>query len=174
MNASLRRFLVLAGVAVLFFAGVSFAQPANHDHPWTIRPGEGIGSIEIFMEPEEVVSAAGQPDERKAEGSWWVYRDPGVIVLFPLPGESHHFTLLLKLHKKLLAPRVPPRTAEGIGLDSTKDEVIAAFGPPEQSQDFGERVHYGYPSKGIDFALRDGRVEEITVSQDHRKPRSAP
>ncbi len=58
------------------------------------------------------------------------------------------------------------RTAEGVGVGSSRDEVLVAFGPPSHGQEDRDTLILAYPTLGISFAIRKdrgGRVEVVMV-----------
>jgi hypothetical protein len=57
------------------------------------------------------------------------------------------------------------RTAEGVGVGSTRQEVLAAFGGTDRAQEDRSTLILAYPALGISFAIRKDRdrVELVMV-----------
>lgn len=57
------------------------------------------------------------------------------------------------------------RTAEGVGVGSTREEVLAAFGPTSHAQEDRTVLILAYPALGISFAIPKDRqrVELVMV-----------
>jgi len=56
------------------------------------------------------------------------------------------------------------RTKEGIGMHSTRAEVLRAYGEPASSEKFaGTLESLKYPSLGITFTLEEGKVHHMII-----------
>src|SRR6185369_15371035 len=61
------------------------------------------------------------------------------------------------------------RTKEGIGMFSTRESTIKAFGPPTSAQPSNNKQELlKYRNLGLEFSLEDGKVYNILV--DFRVP----
>ncbi len=64
------------------------------------------------------------------------------------------------------------KTSRGIGLGASRDDVIAAYGEP--TSELGLTLSYELPASGemepasLYFLIRDGRVEAIGITAEHR------
>ena len=57
------------------------------------------------------------------------------------------------------------RTKEGIGMESTRSEMVAALGQPTKSESLETgQEHLTYSDLGLEFILADGRVHFIKVN----------
>jgi hypothetical protein len=57
----------------------------------------------------------------------------------------------------------PGRTANGIGMGSSIDDVVAEFGPPDVVSDEGPTLWYAYPEDGILFMFVQSWVYLVDV-----------
>ena len=65
------------------------------------------------------------------------------------------------------------RTKEGIGMLSTRESVIKAFGPPTSAQPWGKnQEQLKYKALGLEITLEEGKVFNILV--DFRLPTDIP
>ena len=160
--------LVLAGAVVggaLLVRQMSERRAARvASLPSLMVPGDTVGPVRLGMTRQQVTAALGEPYSIEAGGRTWQYRDPGIAILWGRDEPPTVGAVLAGGHEKL--SNVPFRTAEGIGLGSTADELRAAWGQPDAGSS-GETMNYG--SRGMQFMLRDGRVVWFAV----RKPTAA-
>jgi hypothetical protein len=157
--------LVVGALLILLLAGCS-KQPAHN--VWTssdsmvIEPGVSIGPVHSGMTMEQVVKKLGEPD--KTEYGILMYRN---LSIFPSkegfvghmfcfdPGRNGSSTEAFAWHTK-----------EGIGIGSSRADVISAYGEPTATKH--ENVHKEnevmvYESLGLQFHIRNGKVYLIAV-----------
>jgi hypothetical protein len=96
---------------------------------WVIEPGVGVGPIKFGMTPEETRTILGPPE--LPQGSLESYWSLGTFMRFE-DGKLALISLGLTDHKPHapLRDAIPFSYANGINMDSTEEEVLAAFGPP--------------------------------------------
>jgi hypothetical protein len=142
-----------------------------------IQPGERIGPIELGMTEAQLEAAMG-----KAATMPW--KEPPTVRQYPAKSVS---VLLTKQEPRtvavvlagqaqgvvntMLTGPLPWRTEEGLGTGSTADDIIHAYGAPDEDRGNGEvnsRMMM-YTHRGIQFNLRDGQVVWLAV----RKPPAA-
>ncbi|HEY6154143.1 MAG TPA: hypothetical protein VIW07_10420 [Candidatus Udaeobacter sp.] len=140
------------------------AQARPHE-PLLIEPGRSVGKIRSGMTMEEVIAAVGEPDRRRTKTLEYLRygfavsgsSDGRVLVVFC--GGCSRGSPLIKMFAG--------RTKEGIGMESSRDQIISAFGPPTSSGwEDGEEI-LRYKSLGLSFFLADSKVHHMTV--DFRK-----
>ncbi len=95
--------------------------------PHAIDPGKGVGPIRIGMARQEVEAIWGAPNEDEKGGYAWYY-DHGVRLSYSLGSEVLSIGCISWTSSPYKA--FSGTTTEGIGIGSTVDEVIAAFGEP--------------------------------------------
>ncbi len=136
--------------------------PLAMSRAWVIVPGEAIGPIRLGMSRDEVRAAVGEPERTSLGG--WEYLSGGYAVLFSTPRQTVSAILGGDAgypHGEL-AKAFVARTREGIGMGSTRAEVIAALGEPAVATGVGaggEVLSY----RGLVLMLVDGRVAHVTV-----------
>ena len=139
------------------------AQARPHER-LLIEPRASVGKIKTGMRIEEVIAAIGEPDRRgpfvleylRFGFAAIANRESVVTAILGGAACDKHSPLI-----KMFAGR----TKEGIGMESTRSEVVAAFGQPTKSESLetGEE-HLAYSDLGLEFNLSDGRVHFIQVS----------
>lgn len=155
---SMRIALLLAAGLLSFAAQDASEGTAN----WLIIPGEAVGPISLGMSEEEVTSAVGAP-ERTSLGAW-EYLSTGYAVL--LGDESGKVSAVLAgggNDQVRLDKRFHGRTAAGIGMGSTKQEILEALGEPSLERPLGDSVHLAYSHLGIEFMLTQNVVNWFAV-----------
>jgi hypothetical protein len=108
------------------------------------------------MTEAQVIAALGKPDTTHSVRAWQ-YRDPDVAVGFS--GSTPRTVTAIFAGGGPPLVNVPYRTAEGLGLGSTRDDVIKAWGKPENET--AETLTY--LSRGIVLMHRDGVITWLAV-----------
>ena len=134
-----------------------------------IVPLESVGPLRRGMTTNEVVAILGQPE--KMQGKLMVYDKTFGLAVAPAGkmgvaavfcGDSSGDGPGVKAFKC--------RTKEGIGMESTRAEIIKAFGQPTSAKTWNEELHQEelvYKPLGLTFTLQNGKVFNILV--DFRK-----
>ena len=137
---------------------------AQQNSSFLITPGQGVGPVSFGMTSIDVIDAIGQP--LRITGSMYEYQQLGLAVGFD--NSCRVFAVLCGgwcPGSDELTYVFSGRTQEGIGMHSSREEVLNAFGEPKQIQEIQPGFEVlRYP--GLDCALRDGEVVHVTL----RKP----
>lgn len=149
------RTVSTALAAVLGFALPGWATPRSGS---LIVPGRAVGPVSLGMRLEQLVPHLGPPvgPVRPREGARIAWPARGLTVRLDREGRVD----------AVFVDSPEYRTAQGVGVGSSKDEVLAAFGPPSHGQEDRNTLILAYPSLGISFAIRKdrgGRVEVVMV-----------
>lgn len=110
--------MILAVTTLLLATGCSKHKPAV-----LIEPNAGVDKVQKGMNKEQVEAAMGKPE--KQDGMWWIYSHRGMIVAFG--GNGVMFNI------KCVSPFAGV-TKEGIGIGSTRAELLAAYGNPSEEK----------------------------------------
>ena len=144
------RTLTLLVVAATLAGGCS-----KRNESTAIEPNVGVGSVHSGMTIEQVVSQLGQPDNTNQ--SHLLYRHLGLNVVL---GKGP------TVEKVIIAHPFAGRTKEGMGIGSSRADVIQAYGTPTadtpESQTQGDEVMW-YGRLGLIFQLHDGKVDLMQV-----------
>lgn len=123
-----------------------------------IRPGVGAGKVRLGMTVGQMKDALGDPDV-DATGISWMYNSLGIEVV----AKDKQTVSAISLGNPNNLPTGPAqtlqkackfKTAEGTGIGSTTDEVIAALGQPTSQTE----KRLAYKDKKMFIGLRDGKV----------------
>ena len=129
-----------------------------------------MGKITPDMTIDDVIAAVGKPDRRTAFNleylrfgySVTAHRN-GQIFLIQCGDPCDKTSALIKMFAG--------RTKEGLGMESTRSEIIAALGQPTVTRPWGEgEERLDYKDKGLSFVVADGKVHFMAV--DFRKPKT--
>ncbi len=123
-----------------------------------IEPGVGVGAVKFGMTVDEMKGVLGKPDVA-ATGISFMYKSLGIEVVAKDKetvsaiscGNPHNINTPVV---KALGTACKFKTAEGIGIGSTGDQILQAYGDPTKKSD--ERLLY--KDEGIGFFLFDGKV----------------
>ena len=165
ISSALFRFALALPATVLLFAGCGEkAEPTAAPGPPTlIEPNIAVGKIHAGMTTGQVVAALGEPPRRPGEAL--EYPQLGLAVL---PGPDGVVSVVMCGDVTgISGPFVKAftgRTKEGIGMFSTRAEVLQAYGEPSAD----EKTRLGleslrYDRLGMTFTLDGGKVHHIIV-----------
>jgi hypothetical protein len=132
------------------------APEAKAKPPVLIEPNMAVDRAQKGMNKQQVRAALGKPG--KINGMSWFYRQRGMFVSFGDDGVIFNI--------KCVKPFVGT-TKEGIGIGSTRAELIAAYGNPSQIQQFehGDENLWFAPL-GTSFYLENHKVTSIIVQMN--------
>jgi RNA polymerase sigma factor (sigma-70 family) len=165
------KFAVVTGIGLVCGGIVTMALTAalaatdsksTQDGSFLIVPGASVGQIRKGMTTNQVETALGKPD--KWQGKFMVYdKQLGLSV-----GQTSQGVAVVLCGDSMLkyagVKKFKGRTKEGIGMLSTRDNVIKAFGQPTSAQPWNDgQQQLKYNQLGLTFVLESGKVIHITV-----------
>jgi len=137
--------------------------PAAAGEPLVIQPRASVGPIREGMTTQEVASVFGEPARRTANAL--IYPQLGLAVMHGLDGKAQ--VVMCGDVTGLHGPFVKAfrgRTPEGLGMESTREEIIKAFGEPTEAETLrGGQESLRYANQGITFTLQSGKVHHMIV-----------
>src|SRR5262245_45386498 len=171
MNAA-RTARLSAGVALaalLAAAGCSqspeqtVSASADTKPTMLIEPNLAVGKVRAGMTAQQVVGSLGEPARRTANALEYprlgMADEPGqdglvkVVMCGDVTGLNGPFVAAF-----------PGRTKEGIGMKSTRADVVKAYGEPEKSEKFRLGLEsLTYPALGVTFTLENDKVHHMIV-----------
>lgn len=121
-----------------------------------ILPGQSLGPISLGMTEAQVTAALGQPDTVQSP-QVWQYRDPDIAINFSKTTPRTVAAIFAGGAPPLT--NVPYRTSEGLGLGSTRDEFIKAWGAPDTETP----ETLTYRSRGIVLMHKNGTITWLAI-----------
>lgn len=163
----LRDFNFDAAVDESLFGLNSNQEPEDvNDALFIVHPGVGMGELHLGDPSDKVTKILGKPDFMIGEG---LYQYTGLVVVAREgkvysfqggdangPGTRH-------------AQQCRLRTAEGVGMGSSEQEIVEVYGEPTRRTIQQGDVHIGYRSKGMGFILRDNKVYLMSFGNPRQK-----
>jgi hypothetical protein len=147
--------LIVVALLASLFAGCSKKAAIPTTPVWsdsstvTVNPIITIGSLRSGMSIQEVIAELGQPTRTNAAGL--EFSGVGLFIT-PANGETTLF------------PPFTGHTKEGIGMGSSRADVVGAYGePPVVTTPKPGFEMLRYEARGIRFQLHDGRVDWIDL-----------
>jgi hypothetical protein len=143
--------------------------------PVAVEPGLSVGTVRKGMTLEQVIQTVGAPDRRSA--SILEYPKLGFAVVADARGEVRSIWCgdSTGMPNSALVGAFTNRTKEGIGMGSTSEEIIKAYGDtqdtmpvPAGQQELPGRRTMVYKQLGLTFSLADDKVYHMIV--DFRTP----
>ena len=166
---SLEIHVVTLLAAVALFAGGCSKRSAHG--AWTssasivIEPGVSIGPVRSGMTIQQVVAELGEPDRKKE--SALEYFNLGFSVIPGKEGVVHIVLCVDPTGKEgPFTKAFAGRTKEGIGMGSSRADVIRAYGEPTATETIDGKPGFEvvrYRPLGLVFELREGKVDSIGV-----------
>jgi len=131
--------------------------------PMSIEPGVAVGSIRAGMPVQEVIARLGKPERQTANALEYTRRGFAVMP----NSEGLVQVVMCGDVTGLGGPLVKAfngRTKEGIGLTSSRQDVVKAYGEPDVDEKLrGGTESMRYNSLGITFTLEAGKVYHMIV-----------
>lgn len=163
----LRDFNFDAAVDESLFGLNSNQEPEDvNDALFIVHPGVGMGELHFGDSCDKVTKILGKPDFMIGEG---LYQYTGLVVVAREgkvysfqggdangPGTRH-------------AQQCRLRTADGVGMGSSEQEIVEVYGEPTRRTIQQGDVHIGYRSKGMGFILRDNKVYLMSFGNPRQK-----
>jgi len=144
-HRTLAAFLVAAAVLV---GGCS-----KRNASIAIEPGVAIGSVHSGMTIPQVIEQLGQPDQ--TNDSELIYSQLGLQVA---PGSGG------QVYRVTIAHPFAGHSKEGIGIGSTRADVIRAYGEPTVAKPGTSGYEsLRYSKFGLVFQLHDGKADMMSV-----------
>jgi hypothetical protein len=163
--------ILLVPVAPLLIAGYGCSDKSNEatigvagtNANLVIEPNSAVGPVHAGMTVTQVIAVLGEPQRRTSNSL--EYTRLGLAVM-PGPGEIVQVVMcgdVMGINGPF-AKAFTGRTKEGIGMFSTREEVIHAFGEPTVDKKMrGGLESLQYASLGMTLTLEAGKVHHMIV-----------
>jgi hypothetical protein len=166
--------LLAAGACLIGCSREKEPPPGAENAAVIIEGGVGVGKVRAGMTVEQVRAELGKPQRTTANAleytslGFAVMPGPDGVVQVVMCGD------VIGLNGPLVK-RFNGRTKQGLGLGSTREELIKAYGEPTNDQRFlGNRESMRYDPLGITFSLEGGKVHHMIVRLGHVETNAPP
>jgi len=159
---------MVSALGLLWLFSFGCSEPTNpssssSNPSMLIEPNLSVGKIHSGMTVQQVVAQLGEPQRRTANSL--EYTDLGLAVMPDSQGVIQ--VVMCGDVTGINGPFVRTfsgRTKEGIGMYSTRNEVLKAFGEPTEAKKMvGGLESLQYKPLGITFTLETGKVHHMIV-----------
>jgi len=150
------------------------AEPLVAKGEMLIVPKVGVGEVKFGMTLDEVKKLWGEPD--RIDGTAYSYYSKGLNVAgvwgSQVVGMVTCFaaeTVRPSPFSPVLGPRVRDfagKTAAGIGIGSTEEEIVEAYGEPSSRRQDPNSMTMKYDGMLMTFTLMDGKVAVMMIRGD--------
>ena len=163
-----------SAIIVIAISAVVFAQQTKNpnttnaessvatDNSLLITPGASVGKVKAGMTEDDVITTLGEPERKQGE-----------VLIYD---KRFGFSVVCSRQKIVGAVfcgggvDFKGHTKEGIGIDSSRDDLIKAFGQPTSAKPWAtDQEQLEYKPLGLTFVLQKGKIFHIIVNL--RKPR---
>jgi hypothetical protein len=138
---------------------------------FVIKPGEGWGPIMFSTSKAQVERMLGAPERRSGEYAL-EYMSLGMAITVDKSNKVNQIlfgNVCASSHEDSLIQACRFKTAEGIGMLSTDEEIRAAYGEPSGLRGESEVEELQYRELGTIFTLRNSRLVHISIRSPYRK-----
>jgi outer membrane lipoprotein-sorting protein len=146
----------------LFGMGPSQESEDVNENLFTIQPGVGMGELLFGTDQAKVTEILGEPDFMGGDG---LYQYTGLAVVTREGKVNSFWCGDAKGPGTRHTEQCPCRTTEGIGVGSSEQDIVEAYGEPTgrtTTRQGDDRI--GYRSKGMGFILRNDKVYFMSFS----------
>lgn len=159
------QFAVIVNVvaACVACAGVAPSECGHVLRGAPLEAGVGFGGLRLGMSAAEVEAAVGPPE--RTTGDAWEYLSCGFALVFD---RERRLAVLMGGGHPTLNERFAVESEEGLGLGSSREDVIGVLGEPTRSSSDGEMLHYD--TRGIHWTLSGGRVTHVMIRRSEADP----
>jgi hypothetical protein len=157
--------------ALLVFGGCSKKPHLSSSASIMIQPGVSFGAVRSGSTMQDVINSLGEPEERNERQL--KYFNLGLVV--DIKSNAVHTISCLQgsTQDGVVKKSFAGHTQEGIGLGSSKEDIVAAYGEPtavESDPKAPDIEVLRYKPLGLFFMLRDGKVLVMSVIFQTQKP----
>jgi hypothetical protein len=160
-----------SAMAMAVAAAVSLFQGCGHDTevgfvpnpPMAIEPGISVGKVHAGMTLQQIQAELGPPERTTPNAL--EYTKLGFAVMHGADGLVQVVMCGDVIgNNGPLVKRFNGRTKEDIGLGSTREELLKAYGEPSRDEKFpGARESIRYDQLAMTFSVENGKVHHMIV-----------
>src|ERR1035437_4050080 len=163
---------VVAGVVVLLAAGTTIVtvKEIQEHRTFPIVPGQSVGKVHKGMTAEQVEAVLGKAEQAPGAGDRWMT----YVKHYGLEVSFDNEKGVRAVFCRGLLPNFPNvkafkgKTKEGIGIESSRADIIKAYGEPTSATILdrpsdGSCESLAYKQLGLEFSLLKGRLFDIVV-----------
>jgi hypothetical protein len=156
---------LVPAILLLLLQGCSeqSAPETNAAEPMLIQPHVSVGKVRAGMSVDQVRAVLGEPKFKTANAleysqlGFAVMHGPDNLIQVVMCGDVTGL-------QGPFVKRFAGKTKEGIGLGSSREELVNAYGDPSHAEKFpGGRESLRYDPLGITFSLENGKVHHMIV-----------
>lgn len=157
--------ILAAGTAIITVRTVETYSSPVGENISRIVPGTSVGKVMAGMSTDELLLALGQPATRLGKNeTGWDYPNYGLTVISSVSGVAEVICGDASGTNNLSVKACKARTEEGVGMGSTRSEIVQAFDQPETIELLNDgREQLQYKAIGLTLTLKEGKVIHIIV-----------
>jgi hypothetical protein len=130
-----------------------------------VVPLVGVGAVKFGMSKEEVIKSLGRPERDERIALYYLGSKGIHIVLNPRTGVSqiHCWSKDFPMPPPEALTTFVGKTEQGIGMGSSREQIVAAYGRPDTDDAQGGMGVLSYKQLKIDFTLSQNKVVSLRM-----------
>jgi hypothetical protein len=131
-----------------------------------IIPLVGVGPIKFGMSKEQVIAVLGDPDVDEGGIALFYPKSNGLSFMLDLTKGVREISCWSKNHPMPFPDGMttyPGKTKEGIAMDATREEIIAAYGEPDRAMPRGPTETLDYNELKAQFLIVDNKLVSLRL-----------
>jgi hypothetical protein len=156
---------LIVGLLVLGLWQLTRKEAPAADDALVLRPGQGVGPVRFGMSPQEVEKLLGPPSQKKYQWQWH-YPQRGLTIFFGPKGVKIITCYSSRAITDPEAHDFAGKTPEGIGIGSTENDIIQAYGPPKKRRESTGTVYLEYDQ--LAFTLFNNYTVSIMMTSEQK------
>jgi hypothetical protein len=159
--------------ALLLLAAMALLPPAlcGQNEGVTIVPGKGVGPITFGMKQDQIIAKWGKPDEMGLNGRSLNYWSKGILIGMSPSRGVIMIQCVSQLSSGRRAEDCQAKTAQGVGIGTTEQELLKQYGKPTRRSERGETSALHYQDLSAEFLLFQGKITQIILEEATRAKR---
>ncbi len=133
---------------------------------WDIIPMVGVGPINFGMSKDQVIAALGEPDLDEGGIALFYPKSKGLSFMLGLNKGVREISCWSELHPIPFPDGMttyPGKTKEGIGMNASKEEIIAAYGEPDRISSKGPIESLDYANLKAQFSIVNNKLVSLRL-----------
>ena len=135
-------------------------------HQDQIIPMVSVGPISFGMSRDQIIAALGEPDVDESGIALFYPKSKGLSFRLDPTKGVREISCWSELHPMPFPDGMttyPGKTKEGIGMNATREEIIAAYGEPDRTSSRGPTEFLDYANLKAQFSILNNKLVSLKL-----------